>query len=230
MKIGFDVIGDLHLSPDDKFDWENKATSLYCLVTGNISSDVRTVISTLAHLSKHYQGVFYSIGPLEYNSEGDIHARTEAISKACRRIRNVAVLHQHVVIIDGVAVLGCNGWFGDAPETHDIDEARFHQIEDLRYLVNSIEKLQKHLDVKKIMIVSGSVPDPGLYFGEAPKGIEKQIPLNITLDSDTQHKISHWVFGSHKKIVDITHNNINYLNNPYCKNTPYWARRIEVEV
>ena len=32
------------------------------------------------------------------------------------------------------------------------------------------------------------------------------------------------------KIVDTTIDNVNYTNNPYVKNNPYWAKRIEVEV
>ena len=44
--IGFDIISDLNLQPDDSFNWENKATSLYCIVAGNNSSDLRTVIQS----------------------------------------------------------------------------------------------------------------------------------------------------------------------------------------
>ena len=35
--IGFDVISDLNLKRNDSFNWENKATSLYCILSGNIS-------------------------------------------------------------------------------------------------------------------------------------------------------------------------------------------------
>ena len=57
--IGFDVIGDLNLSINDSFNWENKATSLYCIVAGNISTNLRVVRQTLLHLGQFYQGVFY---------------------------------------------------------------------------------------------------------------------------------------------------------------------------
>lgn len=232
MKIGFDVLGDLNLSPGEEFNWENKATSLYCVIPGNISSDIKTIIKVLLHLSKFYQGVFYSTGALEYEGVELKHQRTAEIIKACKKIRNVAVLFQNVVIIDGIAILGCNGWFMDVTDKTETEEiaSRLFQLEDLKYIVNSIEKLQKHLDVKKIVVVTGSVPDVELFFGEKPNTIETQLSLNIALLSDTQHKISHWAFGSHKKIVDITKDNINYLNNPYCKGNPYWAKRFEVEV
>ena len=32
--IGFDIIGDLNLEPNDSFNWEDKPTSLYCILTG----------------------------------------------------------------------------------------------------------------------------------------------------------------------------------------------------
>ena len=66
MKIGFDLISDLNLSPNDSFNWENKATSLYCVIAGNISNDIRTIALTLSHLTKFYQGVFYTPGSLEF--------------------------------------------------------------------------------------------------------------------------------------------------------------------
>lgn len=231
MKIGFDLISDLNLAPDDSFNWENKATSLYCIVAGNVSSDLRTVAQTLTHLSKFYQGVFYAIGALEYQGVENIEKRTKEILRICSKIRNVAVLHHHVVIIDGIAILGCNGWYGNTqPPEELIPQIDAHRIDDIHYLKNSIEKLQKHLDVTKILLVSNSVPGPDLYFGEEPDDVKGLIPINLTLLADTQDKVTHWAFGTHKKIVDSHINGINYINNPYYKRNPYWAKRIEVEV
>ena len=61
--IGFDIIGNLNLEPNDSFNWIDKPTSLYCILTGNVSSDMKTVTQTLVHLSQQYQGVllFYII-------------------------------------------------------------------------------------------------------------------------------------------------------------------------
>jgi hypothetical protein len=93
--IGFDVISDLNLSPNDSFNWEGKATSLYCLVAGNVSSDSRTIVQTLAHLARFYQGVFYVPGMLEYQTNLSINERTDEIEEflnRCQPIFNVAVL------------------------------------------------------------------------------------------------------------------------------------------
>ena len=105
MLQGFDVISDLHLIPNEEFNWEGKATSLYCIIAGNISHDIPTIIKTLSILSRYYQGVFYALGALEYQDVdvSDVYVKTKQLLHACSRIKNVAVLHQNVVIIDGVA-------------------------------------------------------------------------------------------------------------------------------
>jgi hypothetical protein len=231
MEIGFDVISDLNLSPEESFNWEGKPTSLYCIVAGNVSSDLRTVLQTLAHLSKQYQGVFYTPGSLEYEDCDDINARTHDILSMCSKIRNLAVLHHNVVIIDGVAILGANGWGTDLLQEDDMAHPQIdvHRMEDTAYLHKSLEKLQRHLDVKKILIVSSAVPHRNLYFNEEPEFIGGILPLVASLVSDTESKVSNWVFGTQEKIVDTTINNINYCNNPYLKRNPYWAKRVSVE-
>lgn len=230
MKIGFDLISDLHLSPDDSFNWENKATSLYCLVAGNISSDLRTVTQTLNHLAKFYQGVFYTPGSLEFEGVENYDTRIKEITRICKKIRNVALLHHHVVIIDGVAVLGCPGRYG-GEHTNEFEELHgMSRFEDLVYLKHSIEKLQKHLDVKKILVLTNAVPNNDLYFGEHPSDASTLPELTMTLIADLESKVSHWVYGSYGKIVDTTKDNINYVCNPYYNRKPYWAKRIDVEV
>ena len=230
--IGFDLISDLNLSPEDSFNWEGKATSLYCIIAGNISDDLRTIKQTLSHLSKFYQGIFYTLGSLEYHNSPDIHKRTEEIHKTCRTVRNLAIMHHHVVVIDGIAVIGANGWYGDSIiEGEHINEIlEVNRNEDILYLKNTIERLQKHLDVKKIVVVSNSVPSIDLYFGEHPNIINTQLNLSISLLADTESKVSHWLYGTYGKVVDTNINNINYVNNSCFKRNPYWAKRIAVTI
>lgn len=230
MIIGFDVISDLNLSPNETFDWENKATSLYCVIAGNISNDLRTIHQTLNYLSQFYQGVFYTAGTLEYEGATNIAIRTEELLKICRAIRNVAYLHNHVVIIDGIAIIGTNGWYSDTFPQLQIspEEIEVERYEDIGYLGNTIEKLQLHLDVKKIMIVSHSVPGHELFFKEEPDHIHEVPPLKLALIRDSEAKVTTWIYGSYNKTVDVIFDGINYVNNSYYKRKPYWAKRIEV--
>lgn len=229
MKVGFDLISDLNLTQDDSFNWEGKATSLYCVIAGNISADPRIVILVLNHLARFYQGIFYVPGELEFQDCDDYDKRLRELGRYCRKIRNVALLHHHVVIIDGVAILGVNGWIKESNTNDIFDRVSEQRMQDFLYLRNSIEKLQKHLDVKKILLISSSVPAHQLYFGEISKEIEILPELNMTLAMDSELKVSHWAYGTYKKIVDTTINNVNYISNPYIRNNPYWARRIDIE-
>jgi predicted phosphohydrolase len=229
--ISFDIISDLKLSPSDSFNWENKPTSLYCLLTGNVSSSTRTLVQTVAHLSKFYQGVFYVPGTLEYVGSAEPEYQTSDIEDILSAIPNVVVLHQNVVIIDGIAILGVNGWTKHEKLSEDLELFRLRsQEEDHFYLNHSIKQLQKHLDVKHIILLSSAVPNAKLYFGEEDSSIQKEIPLCHSLSQDTEKKVTHWVFGSHSKLVDTTFEGVRYINNPYIRTSPYWPKRITLSV
>jgi len=227
MSIGFDLINDLNLSPDDDFNWEDKATSLYCVVAGNISSDLYVIYKVLMHLSQLYQGVFYTPGKLEFKDIQNYDRRISDICRFAKKLKNVAVLYHHVVIIDGIAILGSTGYYGD--EDNDNFEIVHGKsiYEDLIYLKSSLERLQKHIDVKNILVVTGSIPNNKLFFGEKLGTYESLPELDTICSYDLEKKITHWVYGSNEKIVDTNINGINYLSNPY-KGNPYWAKRIEI--
>ena len=226
MKIGFDLISDLNLSSEDDFNWEDKATSLYCVVAGNISSDMGVLLNTLKYLTNFYQGIFYVPGALEYTGSESIEKRTHEISRLCNKLDRVALLYHHVVLIDGIAIVGANGWHTDSVT----EQVEINRYSDLVYLKNSIQKLQKHLDVKKILILTSAVPSNDLYFGETPKNLKGVPELVITLLADMESKVTHWGFGTYGKIVDTTLNGVNYFNNPYSSSSPYWAKRIGIEI
>ena len=147
------------------------------------------------------------------------------ITKVLSKLKNVVYLHNNVVVIEGVALVGVNGHNAN----YGIDNLS-NKYDDLAYLQKTIEKLQLHIDVKQIIIISSVVPSTGLYFGENSNVDVDEIDLNYVLGSDTEHKVTTWVFGTHKKIVDTTINGINYVNNPMYDTRPYWAKRVEVEI
>jgi hypothetical protein len=233
MNIGFDVISDLNLDAEDHFDWEGKATSLYLIIAGNISNDLRVIHQTLLHLSRFYQGIFYISGDTEHESMHFVKHRHQEIAKLCKSVNNVAYLHKHVVIINGIALLGCNGWYGNKIEFND-DLEKLHllsqNMEDVVYLSGAIEKLQLHLDVKKVVVITHSVPGQGLFFGEEPNNISEYSPPQQALGSDTEHKVTHWVYGSYDKNVDAKIDKITYINNSAFNTEPYWPKRIDIEI
>jgi len=233
MNIGFDVISDLNLDAEDHFNWEGKATSLYLIIAGNISNELRIIHQTLLHLSKYYQGIFYISGGSEYESMHFVKNRNNELARLCKSITNVAFLHRHVVVINGIALVGCNGWYGNKIELSD-DLEKLHltaqNIEEVTYLSNSIEKLQLHLDVKKIVVITHSVPGEKLFFGEEPGNISEYSPPQQALLSDSESKVTHWVYGSYDKTVDTTIDKITYINNSAFNTDPYWPKRMNVEI
>jgi hypothetical protein len=222
--IGFDIIGNLNLEPNDSFNWIDKPTSLYCILTGNVSSDMKTVTQTLVHLSQQYQGVFFTPGTLEYETAGgDINQRTSQLVSLAQKVPNIVILHHNIVIVDGVAIIGSNCWeTAHEPGTSiSIDDLKFNQyrLDDMGFLHKTIEKLQRHLDVKKIMLVTNGVPNSNCYFGQVPDYVATQTPLDTVLNADSESKVTHWIYGSYDKPVDATlllprKNDIQAISNP----------------
>ena len=232
MKIGFDFISDLNLSPEENFNWENKATSLYCIVAGNVSSELKTVKKTFSHLCKFYQGVFYIPGSLEFSDRHGVQSRINDIKVLLSNIKNLVLLHNHVVIVDGIAVVGINGWAPEYINSLTLDKivAEVNRMEDLGYLSNSIERLQLHIDVKRIIVVSHAIPKDELYFGVTHETYSEVPELADCLILDKERKVSHWIFGTQDKLVDITIDGIHYLNNLYSKEAPFWPKRVEIKI
>ena len=147
----------------------------------------------------------------------------------CKQFKNVVYLHDNVVVLEGVALVGVNGWYGTYNPDNTMSEIELMVAgyEDISYLLGTINKLQLHVDVKKIIVVSSSVPSDKLYYGQVPNTYNN-IMLNGCLEKDTEHKVSHWIFGSSEKIVDTMENDINYVNNPKFDRNPYYPKRIEI--
>jgi predicted phosphohydrolase len=230
MIIGFDIISDLNLIEGDTFDWEGKATSLYCIIPGNISDDLDIFKTTLSTLSKYYQGVFFIDGKLEHNSIKGRTSKCKEINKICKSIKNVVYLHDNVVVVEGIALVGANGWFGNYIPEDALSEIELQVAgyEDTSYLLSTVKKLQLHNDVSKIIVITNSVPLTKLFYGEIPK-IYNDCVLSDALEVDTENKVTHWIFANTEKIIDTNFDNINYLNNPCYKRNPYYAKRLDIE-
>jgi hypothetical protein len=239
MSFAFDLISDLHVETWDDFNWTGQATSPYCIVAGDIARDRKTVIDTLRHLGSCYQAVFYVDGNDEhvhyYENLNDSYAD---LASKIRRIPNVVFLQDNVVVVDGVAIVGTNGWW-----TYDLDisidseqVSQWFQDKatvsrhcaktvgrmgatDATYMVSSIKRLQTHTDVKKIVCVTHTVPNSSLIshdidladslrFNTMGNGYMMQ-----SLLSDTENKVHTWCFGHYHGSIDQIRQNIRFVNN-----------------
>ncbi len=231
MIFGFDLISDLNLTPQSELDWSGKPTSLFCIIPGNLSNDTVVLQKALKHLSGIYHGVFFMDGTLENEQTFSRDHKVKEIYGICSNYRNVIYLHNNVVVVDGIAIVGINGWQDKFTSNSIIDD--FHQkcfkFEDINYLEKTLEKLQLHNDVKKIIVVSNCVPIKDLFFNEQIPNIDNYYPGQV-LHKDTEKKVSVWVYGSDPKMVDTTISGIRYANNSKFDREPYYPKRIEVSL
>jgi hypothetical protein len=174
-----DLISDLNLSEHDQFDWTGKPTSLFCVVAGNISSDTKVIQRVLEHLGDCYRGVFYIDGPTEHPNLRLYNGRTAEIKRICADIEPVIYLHNHVIILNGYAFVGCNGWYGNR-DANNIIELRLveeYRMDDLAYLTNSVKRLQEYAEVKQIIIVTNSIPTEYLSYNSPKLSFQEKICL-----------------------------------------------------
>lgn len=259
MKLAFDLISDLHVDSHLEFNWKNQATSPICIVAGDVSHDHAQVRHVLAHLGQNYQAVFYIDG----NDEHRNHLETlddsySTLEKVVTGIKNVTYMRDNVVIINGVAIIATNAWWTfdwstkfSVEETkagveshYGITDVGTSLIEetarsDAVYLNRSIAKMQTYNDVKKIVLVTHTVPkgefienDPDLNNYRINSSINKYI--TVGLQNDTEKKVSTWCFGHYHWPVNQELNGIRYvcnprgrLNSPWHRN-PYYPVRVKV--
>jgi len=249
MRLNFDLISDLHVETwSEKFNWQGKSTSMLCVVAGDISEDRDLVVETLKHLSTCYRTVLYIDGNDEHQQYmQDIGSSYQTLAEQIAKIPNVVYLQDNLVIIDGVAFLGTNGWWTyDFNPDIEYDQARlwFQEhytvdsttvsnletmaLQDYAYLTNSIKKLQTYQDVKRIVIITHTVPS--FEFIEHDLSLEGSYRQNVfgnsfmrgVLAADTEKKIDTWCFGHYHGSVDRGGNGIRYVNNCRGKGDTPW--------
>lgn len=229
--LSVDIISDLNLSKIEDFNWENKCTSLFCVIPGNISSDLVIVKEVLFRLSKLYRGVFYIDGYLEHKNLDDYYDNVTSLKKICDEIANVVYLHNHVIILNNVAFVACNGWINknivpSSPlQTRRLEDFR---IEDIGYLTTTLKNLQLHKEAKKIVVMSSSAPIQDLLFNKDADIFENIVEPGLSLMMDTEDKVSVWIFGGSSIVTDTTINDRRYVTNPYVSGQPYWPKRVEI--
>lgn len=262
MALAFDLISDLHIDTwPEPFDWTDRATSPYCVVAGDISKDRSAVIQTLSHLGRCYQAVFYIDGNDEHRDYmEDLDGSYRSLARQLAPLKNVVYLQDNVAVVDNIAFVGTNGWWGwDFDMTVDPTESALryqdkHALssdaikrltrmsnQDSTYLISSVKRLQTHNDVKKIVVVTHTVPNPAL--------IEHDITLDGTykfnqmgnsyigtaFEHDTERKIHTWCFGHYHGSVDQIRNEARFVNNcrgrgdtEFCQHA-YHPKRIVVD-
>ena len=252
MSFSFDLISDLHVESWPEFDWSDQATSRYCVVTGDVARDPELVAQTLKHLGECYAGVFYIDGNEEHRyGLTDLDSSYRDLRQAVNHIPNVVYMENNVVITNGVALLAVNGWwtYEFDPNT-DVEQSlewyrnyvgidrqqayviRDRALSDADYLVRSVRRLQTHPDVKKIVLLTHTLPDPKFVSHDPDiAGTWRYNSMgnhlvNATLLEDSEHKIQNWVFGHYHRPVDQVVDGIHYASNPRGRGDTVWCQPV----
>ena len=247
MNLHFDLISDLH-TDEAALAWEGKPTSAMCVVAGDVARDRQQFLTTLRNLCQAYQTVLFIDGNEEHRwGLENLNQSYETLTADLAGIDNLIYLHDQVVIINSTAFVGTNAWtsFDYSPrfdinecqrgvqEHYDISESAVNGIMlssfyDTRYLENSIKRLQTHVDVRNIVIVTHFVPRGELL--EHDPDINSNYRLNTSVNShihrcleyDTENKIRTWCFGHYHQPVDAVQGNVRYVCNPRGRHGTPW--------
>lgn len=253
MKLAFDLISDLHVETwDQPFDWTGMATSMLCVVAGDVAKDRQVLKQTLTHLGECYRAVFYIDGNDEHrNTLDDLGQSYRSLAEDLCDIPNVTYLQDNVVIVDGVAFLGTNSWwsfdfnpnldFDQTKEWHSThynlpntvtDSIEAMAFQDFAYLTKSVERLQKHRDVKNIVLVTHTVPFYDLIkhdielIDNPRSGCVGNSMILRALSTDTETKISTWCFGHYHSAVDYNIEGIRFVNNCKGRGNTSWNKHV----
>jgi UDP-2,3-diacylglucosamine pyrophosphatase LpxH len=250
MQFSFDLISDLHVDTWPNFDWTHQATSPFCVVAGDVSSDLVETRRVLEHLGTCYQAVFYIDGNTEhYHSLNDLGQSYQQLSQAVEGIKNVVYMQDNVVIVHGVAIVATNGWWSyDLDSSLDLEQSiAWHRermqitpqaaysvssiaYSDAAYIMNSVRKLQTHQDVRAIVVVTHTVPRSDIIdhdielVGTWRYNVMGNAHMELALHEDTEHKIQAWCFGHYHRSVDRDIQNIRYVSNCRGRGDTAWSQ------
>jgi hypothetical protein len=239
MQFTFDLISDLHVDSQKNFTWTGQSTSTICVVAGDVGKSREKTLAALRHLTTCYQAVFYIDGNDEHRSQLEfLDVSYAEYTEQLLKIPKLIYLQDNVIVIDGVAIVATNGWWGfdfdpnidfetcktwyadkEGISEHAASTIQMFAINDAAYLINSVKRLQTHKDVKHIVVVTHTVPLPELIdhdplIVDTPRfNTLGNRYMSQVLDVDTERKIHTWCFGHYHSSVDNLYNGVRYVNN-----------------
>ena len=244
-----DIISDIHVESMDDFNWEGQPTSPFCIIAGDVARDRGILKSVLTHLGKCYQQVFYIDGNEEHRDYlDDLNASYDHLGDMLAGINNLVYLRDEIVVLNGVAIIAANGWWTyDFDPSINIDsvingycdytgisrESALRIVEkayeDSCYLVNSVQKIQRHPDIKVATIITHTLPCTWLInhdislVGEPRFNCMGNQHMTQVFQADSEFKIKVWGVGHYHYPIDRELNGVRYMSNVRGRaNTPWY--------
>jgi len=247
--MNFDLVSDLHA--DDQ-DWSCiQPTSPICVAAGDLARDREVLRRCLTDLGQRYETVLYVDGNDEHrHTLTDLQQSYRDLRTLVETIPNVVWLQDRIVTINDVAFVGTNAWwtFDLDPnftvdetmqcmaqylgiDTQHCDSVLSWAIQDAGYLASSVRRLQVHLDVTQIVLVTHSVPDARLI--QSDPDLAQNFRINTTVNTwvdralreDTEQKVTTWCFGHYHHSRDEMLGSVRYVSNPRGRlDTPWHVK------
>lgn len=243
--MNFDLISDLHIdqwSDDKQINFKGLGTSLTCVVAGDVSQNIKQTRDFLYKLADSaYQAVIFIDGNHEHRADYEsIEKNCEWFERELSRKSNITYLWDSTCVFGSTAFIGANGWWtydylepvvsrleciNSFCQHEDLsDEIALeiwdHAVENSEFLVNIIKDFNKTDIIKKIVIVTHTLPNKNLIEPLSSMTISSLGKLHNSLIQDmmihdTNKKINAWCFGHyHGEAVDTTIDDVRYISNP----------------
>jgi len=252
----FDLISDLYLTTMEGFSWQSKATSLYCIVAGNIATERNILFKFFEHIQDYYEMIFFIDGDLEHSCyEGNLEASYRNLTEGINSFEKVMFLHENIVIMNNATLIGANGWttfdftnkstvsytMDYLSETGLLTEDYCNDVfklavSDQHYMYNSIEQCQKLDECIDLVLITNTVPCPDFinhnddFDGTVLGDTTGNNGITGCLSRDKKGKVHTWIFGKFHEPLDYNINGLRYVSNPGKEIDPdiYFPKRIEI--
>lgn len=252
----FDLISDLYLTTLDGFSWENKATSLYCIVAGNIAAERTILFKFFEHIQQYYNMVFFIDGELEHTGYNNkLSLSYQNLTDGIEKFNKIMFLHENIIIINNATLIGANGWttfdFTNKSPVNitmdylastgllsedDANQVFKLAVEDQHYLFNSVDQCQLMEECVNIVFITNTVPVPGFidhnedFNGTVLGDTTGNNGITGCLANDKYNKAHTWIFGKFHEPLDYNINGLRYVSNPgkEIDLAIYYPKRIEI--
>jgi Icc-related predicted phosphoesterase len=245
--MNLDIVSDLHVDQwSDKIEWQGLPTSLVAIIAGDISTDIRTTYETVVDIGRHYRHTIFVDGNHEHANSIGIKDNNRQLHDLFAKHSNITFLNKNSLVLDDVAFIGSNGWW-----TYDFStlgrsacfnqlidqgwpkEVLFEQFEqaeqDAAGLKSLVELFDKDASVKKIVIVTHTIPSPEFKYItpdqlDSAYGRNGSSFMSGVFTKNKKEKLCAWVFGHVHRSYDVMKNGVHYVSNP--RGTPTNGARV----
>lgn len=246
-----------NLDKDYIFNFEEQQIkSDYLIIAGDISDKLDDTIDFLNYSLKYYKKILFVDGNHEHFEKFPKLYNNNYIKKKIKN-KKIIYLRSKSFIIDDIAFIGCNGWFNYNNKDKNIinkmiestyfdrfninNKLKIKLIQniitksknDFLYLNNEIKKYDLNNKIKKIVIITHTIPNTNFGFENKFDKLNNNYITQFNTNFYNLYnskKIVNWIFGHVHGYHNVIINNIHYICNPRGNPKDYNRKTYKKEV